>query len=92
MSLNKKINLIVFFGIFFTFLISILLSFILIQKITYAKFIQKLNLIGNEISKTSTISLLLHDTRLIKNRVDSYIKDKDISGITIYDKSGKIIY
>ena len=92
MTLNKRINLIIFFGIFFTFLISISLSFILIKKIAYNKFMQKLTLIGNEISKTSTISLLLHDIKLMKDRVDTYIKDKDISGITIFDKSNKIIY
>ncbi len=92
MTLSKKINLIVFFGIFFTFLLSISISFILIKKITYKKFIQKLNLIGNEISKTSTISILLHDSNLIKNRVDTYKNDKDISGIFIYDSNNKIIY
>ncbi len=92
MRLSKKINLIVFFGIFFTFIISISLSFILIKKITYKKFIQKLNLIGNEISKTSTISILLHDKNLIKNRVESYSNDRDISGIYIFDNNKNVIY
>ncbi len=92
MKLSQKINLIVFFGIFFTFIISISLSFILIKKITYKKFIQKINLIGNEISKTSTISILLHDKNLIKNRVESYSHDRDISGIYIFDNKRNIIY
>ncbi len=92
MSLSKRINLIVLIGLIFTFLISIVLNYVILNRIIKNRFLQKIYLIGNELSRTSKIALLLHDKEIIKMRTKWYENDRDIKGIIFYDKMGKIFY
>jgi len=75
-----------------TFIIIIFADYIILNKVVKSRFIEKLTIIGNEIAKTSTISILLHDKKIIEMRTTSYLSDRDIIGIKIYKKNRLLFY